>query len=60
VIIDYTGKAYTAQRIAGWLDLPVTRIRISTPEDSALRVDPTADIVVILGADVEIESAQSP
>jgi len=60
VIIDFTGKAYTAQRIAGWLDLPATRVRVSTPEDSALRVDPTADIVVILGEDVEIESAQSP
>jgi LCP family protein required for cell wall assembly len=59
-IIDFTGKAYTAQRIAGWLGIPNTRIRAGTAEDAALRIDPTADIVVILGADVELESARSP
>lgn len=59
-IIDYTGKSFTAQRIAGWLELPNARIRTSTPEDAALRVDPKADIVVILGSDVELQSAQSP
>jgi hypothetical protein len=59
-IIDFSGKGYTAERIAGWLDLPKTRIRIGTPEDAALRVDATADIVVILGSDVKLESAQAP
>ncbi len=59
-IIDFTGKAYTAQRIAGWLGLPNTRIRSSTPEDSALRTDPKADIVVILGSDSDLSSAQAP
>jgi LCP family protein required for cell wall assembly len=59
-IIDFTGKAYTAQRIAGWLGLPNTRIRVSTPEDVALRTNAAADIVVILGSDADLESAQSP
>jgi hypothetical protein len=59
-IIDFTGKAYTAQRIAGWLELPTARIRVSTPEDASLRVDPKADIVVILGTDVELPTAQTP
>ncbi|HLG12033.1 MAG TPA: LytR C-terminal domain-containing protein, partial [Dehalococcoidia bacterium] len=58
-IIDFSGKAYTAQRIAGWMELPNARIRISTPEDAALRVDPRADIVVLLGSDANFESAQS-
>jgi hypothetical protein len=59
-IIDFSGKGYTAERIAGWLDLPKTRIRVGTPEDAVLRVDATADIVVILGSDVKLESAQAP
>jgi len=58
-IIDFSGKEYSAQRIAGWLGLPNTRIRISTPEDSALRTNPKADIVVILGSDADLESARS-
>jgi LCP family protein required for cell wall assembly len=60
-IIDFGGKAYTAQRIAGWLDLPDGRIRNATPEDAALRIQGTSDIVVILGEDVQLEdTAEAP
>ncbi|HEU0073686.1 MAG TPA: LCP family protein [Dehalococcoidia bacterium] len=59
-IIDFTGKAFTAQRISGWLDLPAGRIRTATPEDAALRTQAGSDIVVILGADAELDTAEAP
>jgi LCP family protein required for cell wall assembly len=59
-IIDFSGKSYTAQRIAGWLDLPAGRIRAATPEDNALRTEAGSDIVVILGSDAQIDTAEAP
>jgi len=59
-IIDFTGKFYTAQRIAGWLELPVGRIRAATADDAGLRAAAGSDIVVILGADTEIGTASTP
>lgn len=55
-IIDFTGKVYTAERLANWLSLGKDRVRVATPEDAPLRTT-TADIVVILGTDAKIESA---
>lgn len=54
-IIDYTGKQYTAERLAGWMSVPKDRIRRSTEADLLLR-NSQADIVVILGSDAKIES----
>jgi hypothetical protein len=59
-VIDFTGKAFTAERISGWLDLPAGRIRTATPEDAALRTQAGSDIVVILGADAELNTADTP
>lgn len=59
-IVDFTGKAYTAQRIAGWLELPAGRIRSATPEDAGLRAQAGSDIVVMLGADAKLETASAP
>jgi polyisoprenyl-teichoic acid--peptidoglycan teichoic acid transferase len=59
-IINFGGKDYTALRISGWLDLPSSSIRVATPEDEALRTQASADIVVILGDDVQFESAEAP
>ena len=60
-IIDFTGKAYTAQRIAGWLELPAGRIRVATVEDEALRAQSNSDIVVRLGSDAQLDNtAVSP
>ncbi len=55
-IIDYTGKRYTAERLAVWLGLPKERVHKSTEADIALRSS-EADIVVIVGADAKLESA---
>jgi LCP family protein required for cell wall assembly len=55
-IIDFSGKPYTAERIAGWLGLPKDRVRRSSDADQALRSS-QADILVILGTDAKLESA---
>jgi LCP family protein required for cell wall assembly len=54
-IIDFVGKRYTAERIAGWLGLSKDRVRAATAADSTLRTT-NADILVILGTDAKIES----
>jgi polyisoprenyl-teichoic acid--peptidoglycan teichoic acid transferase len=59
-IIDFGSKPYTALRIAGWLDLPSSSIREATAEDAALRIQGTADIVVVLGSDAQLSTAEAP
>ncbi len=56
-IIDYSGKRYTAERIAAWLGLPRDRVRKPLSEDEGVRNAATADIVVLLGSDAKLESA---
>jgi LCP family protein required for cell wall assembly len=57
-IIDYGGKPYTAERLAGWMGVPRDRVRRSTDADMPLR-NSESDIVVILGSDAKLESAVS-
>jgi len=57
-IVDFTGKTYTAQRLADWLGLPSERIRAARTEDSDLTTI-GADIVVILGDDANIDAIRS-
>ena len=59
-IIDYTGKSYTAKRLADWLGLPKDRVRKPTAADEAIRISAAADIVVILGTDARLETAVAP
>lgn len=54
-IIDYAGKSYTAERLAGWMAIPKDRIRRATEADLLLRRS-ESDIVVILGSDAKIET----
>ncbi|MEX2159152.1 MAG: LCP family protein [Dehalococcoidia bacterium] len=51
-IIDFSGKTYTAQKLATLLKVPDAQVRIAAPEDALLRTG-AADIVVILGADAQ-------
>lgn len=51
LILDFSGKYYTAQKLAEWLGLPDDRVRLATAEDTFLRSRNDADIVVILGPD---------
>jgi LCP family protein required for cell wall assembly len=55
-IVDYSGKRYTAERIAGWLGVPKDRVRRATDADFALRTA-QADVLVVLGEDAKLESA---
>jgi len=55
VIIDYSGKQYTAQKIAAWLELPPESVRVATAADSGYRTT-DANIVILLGADAKIPS----
>ncbi len=57
-IVDFSGKRYTAERIAGVLGVSKDRsIRDSTAADAAMRTDPKADIVVIIGSDAKVDTS---
>jgi polyisoprenyl-teichoic acid--peptidoglycan teichoic acid transferase len=54
-IIDYTGKRYTADKLAEWLGLPAQSVRSASAGDAALKSNSKADIVLIVGTDVDIQ-----
>ncbi|MCH7812258.1 MAG: LCP family protein [Chloroflexi bacterium] len=49
-IIDFSGKAYSVQRLAAFLAVPPERVHLARPSDQARRTT-DADILVILGED---------
>jgi LCP family protein required for cell wall assembly len=53
-VLDYTGKRYTAEKLAEWLGLPADSVRSAGGGDAALRTNSEADIVLIVGTDVDI------
>jgi hypothetical protein len=55
-IIEFSGKRYTAGKIAEWLGIPKDRVRHGGELDAPLRSIAAADIVVILGSDAKVES----
>jgi polyisoprenyl-teichoic acid--peptidoglycan teichoic acid transferase len=55
-IIHFTGKTYTARRLAGWLGLSEDDIRPAGELEFGLRTT-EADILVIVGTDVNLENA---
>ena len=52
-IIDFSGKDYTVERLAGLLAVPPERIRPADAADRALRTTDGVDILVILGVDAQ-------
>jgi len=56
-IIDFSGKSYTAGKIAGSLGLTMASVRKGTDADAALRTVNAADIVVILGSDAKVDTS---
>jgi hypothetical protein len=55
IIIDVGGDAhYTAERMAEWLGLPDGRVLAGSDAQAAPFLDTTAEVVVVLGADVEV------
>ncbi|MBI2912627.1 MAG: LCP family protein [Chloroflexi bacterium] len=57
LIVDRSGKTYTAQRLAEWLDLPPSRIISASDPDAAPFLGSLGDVVLILGADASLPSA---
>ncbi|MDP3769151.1 MAG: LytR C-terminal domain-containing protein, partial [Dehalococcoidia bacterium] len=53
VIIDYTGKDHTVQRLASLLGVLETQIRVAGPDDAALPTIANVDVLVILGTDAQ-------
>ena len=52
VIIDFTGKAHTVERLADLLDVDPDQIRSADDGDERLVTNGDTDIVVIMGADM--------
>jgi len=56
LVINLNGKAYTAERIAKWLNLPATRIKTAADPEAAPFLRSPRDVVVVLGADAGLSS----
>lgn len=52
VILDYSGKEYTARRLAEWLNLP--RTAVQRPAATAPRAPGEPDILVVIGQDLKL------
>ncbi len=59
LIFDLSGKSYTAQKLAEWLNLPSARIVTGTDPRAGQFTDPLANIVVVLGSDFRLPAAVS-
>jgi polyisoprenyl-teichoic acid--peptidoglycan teichoic acid transferase len=62
VIVDLDGKSQTVNELAAWLQLPASRIEKTADPEAEEFIDTDADVIVVLGADVdltELESANS-
>lgn len=57
-IVDYTGKSYTAGKLAEWLGVPSDAVRAATALDASLRTT-DADIVVLLGTNARVTGLSS-
>jgi LCP family protein required for cell wall assembly len=60
VIIDRSGKEYTARKLAEWLNLPKDSIVKATDPMAADYAGSTGDIIVILGSDASPATAAVP
>jgi hypothetical protein len=59
VILDFSGKPYTAQKLAEWLGIPGDRVRMATAEDENIRSREDVDIVLIVGTDAKVARTTS-
>ena len=62
IIVDVDGKSQTVNQLAAWLQLPASRIEKTADPEAEEFIDTTADVIVVLGADVdftELESANA-
>jgi LCP family protein required for cell wall assembly len=59
IVVNLDGKEYTAEQIAEWLDLPAARIVTALDPEAAEFLGITSDVVVVLGADVNLTGLES-
>jgi len=61
LIFDRSGKSYTVEKLAEWLNLPATRIRTIPDSDIQRFLDVAlgSDVIVVLGDDVNLPSEES-
>ena len=60
LIVDLSGKEYTAQKLAEWLHLPGDSIVDISDPAAAGFTGSTGDIVVVLGSDARLTTAVLP
>jgi LytR cell envelope-related transcriptional attenuator len=59
VIVDLDGKSMTVNKLREWLQLPASRIEKSADPETEEFIDTTADVIVVLGADVDLTELES-
>src|SRR5207247_10324650 len=57
--VDVEGKSQTADKLAQWLQLPSSKIRGRSDPDAKDFVGRGADIIIVLGADVNLTGLES-
>ena len=59
LVVSLDGKEFTAEQLAEWLDLPATRIVTADDPEAAEFLESSSDVVVVLGADVDLTGLES-
>jgi LCP family protein required for cell wall assembly len=59
IIVDVDGKAQTVNKLAEWLKLPASRIEKTADPETEEFIDTDADVIVVLGADVDLTELES-
>jgi LCP family protein required for cell wall assembly len=54
LVVDLSGKGYTAEKLADWLDIPSDRVKSATDAESQPWLGSFGDVVVVLGADAHL------
>jgi len=59
IIVDVDGKSQTVNQLAEWLQLPASRIAKAADPQTEEFIDQQANIIVVLGADVDLTELES-
>jgi LCP family protein required for cell wall assembly len=59
LIVSLDGKEFTAEQLAEWLDLPATRVVSANDPEASEFLNSSSDVVVVLGADVDLTGLES-
>jgi polyisoprenyl-teichoic acid--peptidoglycan teichoic acid transferase len=59
VIVDVDGKSQTVNELAAWLQLPASRIEKTADPEAKEFIDTDANVIVVLGADVDLTELES-